>query len=104
MIKSLILASMLVGGAAHAKVSVGVGVGVGVKPAKNYTAFYAKQCVKSAKQAVKYNGGKVTYTQVVYASGAYSSVYVEYIDTNCYGPVCYKQKKNYTFDCVNGQY
>lgn len=102
MFKSLILASMFAGTVAHAKVDVEVGVGV--KPIKDYTNYYANKCVQDVRRAINYGGGKVTYTEVVYASGKHTSVYVEYITQNCYGYVCVKEKSNGTFGCYEGQH
>lgn len=102
MFKSLIIASMFVGTVASAKVEVGVGVGV--KPIQDYTNYYARQCVKSVRQAIQFNGGKVTYSEVVYASGKQTSVYAEYVTENCYGYICYNEKKTSTFGCYEGRH
>ncbi len=102
MFKSLIIASMFVGTVASAKVDVQVGVGV--KPAKDYTNYYAQQCKKSVRQTIKYNGGKVTYMEVVSAKGNQTAVYAEYVTQNCYGYICVKEKNSGTFGCYNGQH
>lgn len=99
---------MFVGTVASAKVDVQVGVGVKpAKPAQNVTAFYANKCVKSVKQAIAYNGGQVTYTEIEYANGNESAVYAEYITQKCFGygysKICQPVSQSKTFGCYKGQ-
>lgn len=108
MIKSLFIATLLLGSVASAKVDVEVGPS---NPAPivtpDYSDYYARECVKSVRKAIRDNGGQVNYITVTYANNNVSTVYAEYSNTSCYGPynnMCYTKNSADYFNCYNGQY